>query len=308
MDTSPAFPVDRMGDIQAAPENFRLLERVPLTLPGATFPMTLAETSPQDYAFAVLDVETTGFSPTTDRIIELGIVTGRFSLETGRITSITGAYSLYEDPGMPIPPEITELTGITNEMVAGQRIDDDLLARIIHPASLIIAHNAAFDRPFFEARIKRSEHPELQRLLNCPWACTLNNIDWAGLGYRSRSLETLLLAQGFFYTAHRASVDALATAWLLECNRPALRLLLDTARRKSVIIRAIGAPFETKDALKARGYSWSDGSDGSWKCWWRSVDEALLEDELTALDSLYHNARGRAQLVEQTARTRFKAN
>jgi DNA polymerase-3 subunit epsilon len=52
----------------------------------------------------------------------------------------------FEDLGFSIPPEITNLTGITDEMVAGHSIDDravnDLLGRVV----LIIAHNAAFDR------------------------------------------------------------------------------------------------------------------------------------------------------------------
>ena len=53
----------------------------------------------------------------------------------------------------PIPPKITKITGITDAMVAGHRIDDravnDLLGRVV----LVIAHNADFDRRFLERRL-----------------------------------------------------------------------------------------------------------------------------------------------------------
>jgi DNA polymerase-3 subunit epsilon len=58
----------------------------------------------------------------------------------------------FEDPGLSIPPEITKTTGITDEMVAGHRIDDravnDLLGRVV----LVIAPNADFDCRFLERR------------------------------------------------------------------------------------------------------------------------------------------------------------
>ena len=55
------------------------------------------------------------------------------------------------EPTIPLPAAITELTGISTEMVVGQRIDADQVARFIYDAVLVIAHGAAFDRPFCEA-------------------------------------------------------------------------------------------------------------------------------------------------------------
>jgi DNA polymerase-3 subunit epsilon len=51
-------------------------------------------------------------------------------------------------PGRPIPPEVTALTGITDAAVRGRRIDDARVAALAASASLVVAHNAAFDRPF----------------------------------------------------------------------------------------------------------------------------------------------------------------
>jgi hypothetical protein len=68
------------------------------------------------------------------------------------VYKVLGSWEWFEDPGSSIPPEITTITGITDEMVAGHRIDDhavyDLLSRVV----LVIAHHADFDRRFLEKR------------------------------------------------------------------------------------------------------------------------------------------------------------
>ena len=73
---------------------------------------------------AVVDVETTGANPDRDQIIELGICPFEYSRHDGRIYKVLGSRERFEDPGFSIPPEITNLTGNTDEMVAGHRIDD----------------------------------------------------------------------------------------------------------------------------------------------------------------------------------------
>src|SRR5437899_2337286 len=72
---------------------------------------------------AVVDVETTGTNPESDRIIELGICLFEYNRQSGRIYKVLGSWEWFEDPGFSIPPEITTITGITDEMVAGHRID-----------------------------------------------------------------------------------------------------------------------------------------------------------------------------------------
>jgi DNA polymerase-3 subunit epsilon len=59
--------------------------------------------------------------------------------------------------------------------------------------------------------------------------------------------------------------------------------LLDRARRKTSRVWAQNSPFDLKDALKRRGYRWSDGSDGRLKSWYIDVDESNRDSELSYL-------------------------
>jgi hypothetical protein len=76
---------------------------------------------------AVVDVETTGINPDHDKIIELGICLFEYDRQNGRIYKVLGTWEWFEDPGFSIPPEITKITGITDEMVTGHRIDERAL-------------------------------------------------------------------------------------------------------------------------------------------------------------------------------------
>lgn len=97
-----------------------------------------------------VDVETTGLNAGSDKIIELAMVTFEF-LPDGRIFKILEQFDQFQDPGIPIPEGITALTGITNAMVKGQTIDKDLLNHQVKSVSVVIAHNAQFDRQFLES-------------------------------------------------------------------------------------------------------------------------------------------------------------
>jgi len=79
-----------------------------------------------DKLFGVyVDVETTGLIQGKDKIIELAIVGFEF-LPDGRIFRILKKFDEFEDPGFPISTEITALTGITDEMVEGKHINEDV--------------------------------------------------------------------------------------------------------------------------------------------------------------------------------------
>src|SRR3546814_11820063 len=89
---------------------------------------------------AIVDIETTGLEPDA-KIIELGIVTFSFCSD-GRIISVRQVTNWLEDPGFPLSDEIVRLTGITNDAVRGQAIDDDMAEAMLNAVVLIIAHNA----------------------------------------------------------------------------------------------------------------------------------------------------------------------
>lgn len=226
-----------------------------------------------------LDVETTGLDPATEQVIELALVPFEFASD-GRIFRVLDEYDGLRDPGRPIPPEITRLTGITDAMVAGKKLDEGAVSGIVQPAQLIIAHNAAFDRQFAE-----QESPVFE---NKAWACSMTEVPWREEGIESAKLDYLAYRYGFFYDAHRATGDCLAGIHLLAQTLPesgtlALTTLLESARRKTIRIWAEGSPFDTKDKLKGRDYRWNSGDDGRPKSWYKDVPESAVSEELAFL-------------------------
>jgi DNA polymerase III subunit epsilon len=97
----------------------------------------------------ILDVETTGLDRQRDEIIELGMIKFDY-LPDGRIAGLRDVFTSFNEPSRPIPAEVSALTGITAEMVAGQRIDEAAVSSFVADAGIVIAHNASFDRKFAE--------------------------------------------------------------------------------------------------------------------------------------------------------------
>ena len=102
--------------------------------------------------FIAFDLETTGFIPGVDRIVEIGAV--RFANE-----QVEAVFSTLVDPLQPIPKEATEVNGITNEMVKGKPTIDRLLEPFAEFCSdcVVVAHNAGFDVPFLVSEIEKHE-------------------------------------------------------------------------------------------------------------------------------------------------------
>src|SRR5215472_3420812 len=95
-----------------------------------------------------LDVETTGLNHKTDTVIEFAAARFQYDRIDGHIYGVQGRYSTFIDPGCDIPAEITDITCITNEMVRGCTFEGPAIDGILEGAALVVAHNAAFDRPF----------------------------------------------------------------------------------------------------------------------------------------------------------------
>jgi DNA polymerase III subunit epsilon len=248
--------IEKIAQLVAAHPNYRVLRRLDPEYAGGQ-PITTGKVR----RAAIVDVETTGTDPELDKVIELGAIVFDYAADTGRVGPVVGRYSGLEDPGIPIPPETTAIHGITDQMVAGQRLDDTAIAKLVDGVGLVIAHNAGFDRPFLEHRL-----PLFAAL---PWACSLREVPWKDHGRASASLEFLAYRSGFFYDAHRAETDCRALLAVLAhplavTDHSALWTLLEYARQPSYRLAALGAPFEVKDLLKARGYRW-DADDRVWQ-------------------------------------------
>lgn len=231
-----------------------------------------------------LDTETTGTSPRDHEIIELAIVPFDYDPE-GRLCAVGAPFVRLRQPSTPIPPEITRITGITDAMVAGLTIDPAEIAAFIAPARVVVAHNAAFDRPFVE------RFCEAFKLKG--WACSMSQVDWRAEGFEGAKLSYLASQSGFFFDGHRAENDCLAgleiLAQTLADGRTALAQMLETARRPTWRLVADRAPYEMKDRLKARGYRWNGDDLAGPKAWFIDVPDA---DRQSELDYLTHEIYG----------------
>ena len=192
--------------------------------------------------FTVVDVETTGWAPDEAGITEIGAV----RVHDGRVVA---EYSSLVNPGTPVPPAITELTGISDQMLASAPPVAAVLPGLLAFAqgSVLAAHNAPFDLRFLTA------------------ACTGMGRDWP----RFEVLDTVRLARhlmatpqevpdrklatlaSFFGTpvrpSHRALDDARATAAVLG------RLLARLADREGVsTLDELEAWLAARDAEEAR--------------------------------------------------------
>ena len=256
----------------------------------------------------VIDTETTGLLHATDKIIELAVLLVQVDAASGLPFGPVEVFEGFEDPGVPITALIRQITGITDEMVQGQRLDDAQVHALLARADLVVAHNAGFDRPFVEARFPG--------FASKPWACSFQDIDWKALGASSAKLSALAQDQGWFYDAHRALVDCHALLQVLSCrlaNSPTtgpsgltgLGQLTAAAAQPSFKLRATGAPFDAKDQLKSRGYRW----DAEARVWCATLaSEHLLSTEIEWLKAeVYSGRRAQVEVETQDSLTRYSS-
>jgi DNA polymerase-3 subunit epsilon len=121
-------------------------------------------------------------------------------------------FSSFNEPSVPIPTEVTALTGITDEMVAGRRIDEAAVPAFVDDAAIVIAHNADFDRKFAERY-----WPIFERKA---WGCSATEVEWRKYGFEGSRLGYLLNDAGFFHQAHRAADDCHALLEILALELP----------------------------------------------------------------------------------------
>lgn len=137
-----------------------------------------------DGSFVVFDIETTGFSPEKNRIIEIGAV----RVENGVITD---RMDEFVNPDVPIPFEIERLTGINDSMVMGAEKIDVILPKFLEFAkdAVLVAHNASFDVSFISHNAKR-----------------------LGYAFSPTVLDTVTLARALLPQLNRYKLDTVAKA------------------------------------------------------------------------------------------------
>ncbi len=165
----------------------------------------------------VFDIETTGFSPATNRIIEIGAV----RVEGGKIVS---RFSAFVNPQVPIPFRIEQLTSINDEHGGGcADTIEDVLPRFLEfcQGAVMVAHNAGFDMSFI---LENCERLGLEREFT-----VVDTVGMARLllpGLNRFKLDTVAKALNIsLVNHHRAVDDAACTAeifvkFLARCRRP----------------------------------------------------------------------------------------
>jgi len=156
-----------------------------------------------DSSFVVFDIETTGFSPHTNKIIEIGAV----RVEQGKIVS---RFSSFVNPQVPIPFKIESLTGINDNMVINADTIEVVLPKFLEfcRGAVLVAHNAGFDMSFIEKNCDNLGFPH-----------EFTSVDTVGMarflmpGLNRFKLNTIAKALGVaLLNHHRAVDDASCTA------------------------------------------------------------------------------------------------
>lgn len=137
-----------------------------------------------DEEYVAFDLETTGLSPKTDTIIEIGAVLMRNGIEIDRFQS-------FVDPQRKLEPKIVELTGISDQMLEGAPKIEEILPKFLEFVGnhVIVAHNSDFDTAFIRI------------------ACEKN-----GLPYHFTAVDTLILSQNLLPHLGKFKLDMVASA------------------------------------------------------------------------------------------------
>ncbi len=165
-------------------------------------------------AYVVFDLETTGFSPVKDRILEIGAV----KVVQGKVAD---RFSTFVAPGVPIPAAIEKLTGIREEMVKDAPPIEEVLPRFLEftKDTVLVAHNAAFDMGFVIENAKRQG-----RLVRQTYVDTLAIARTLLPGQSKHTLDAVAKTLGVsLENHHRAVDDAEATAEIFLKFLPMLR-------------------------------------------------------------------------------------
>lgn len=178
--------------------------------------------------FTVFDIETTGLSAANNHITEIGAV----KVKEGKTLDV---FCTFVDPGEHIPENITELTGITDEMVRGAPTEPDAVKSFLDFAGddMLIAHNAGFDTSFIRRVCEQNDIP-----FTNPYLDTVAMSRYVNSDLKKHKLDTLANYFGLGeFNHHRASDDAemLAAIFFKMTDKLRAEGVLDIRSMESVM-------------------------------------------------------------------------
>ena len=224
----------------------------------------------------IVDVETTGLDPNTDGITEFG----GLLYDVGKAT-ITVGYNALNDPDKTIGEEAQAVSGITNDMVAGQRIDwDFVIDRLATEAEYIVAHRAIFDYQFITTTLKENDQG-LEAFAPTKWLCSMSHIDWEShFPYlRTKNMNYMAADLGLVNPfQHRAIFDTALLLRLITHQEGLIDEMIQAAKQPVYRIKVHDTPFDTKDALKGQKYL-ACYVNGKFQYWWKDVPASRIKEE-----------------------------
>nr|WP_291502299.1 PolC-type DNA polymerase III [Acutalibacter sp.] len=194
-----------------------------------------------DGEFICFDLETTGLSARKERITEIGAV----RMKNGKILD---RFDTFVNPEKPIPPKITELTGITNEMVKDAPDEQKALMMFFEFCGedpVLVAHNAGFDMSFLRAAGQRHDME-----VNCPYIDTVPMCRSLLKDIKDCKLDTVAkyLKLGDF-NHHRADDDAAMLGEIFAALKSRL-----TEDQRALTVADINRALVGGDHKKLRSY------------------------------------------------------
>jgi len=262
-----------------------------------------------DLTFVAFDVETTGLSPIACRLVELSGV--KFSLSGGQVDT----FSTLINPGQSIPPEVSALHGITDDMVAASPNASQALAQFFQwlngPSAIMMAHNANFDVEFIKVEALRSGLVPPQNLV----LDTLFMAQGLVTGCANYKLKTLSEHFGFAGSLyHRALDDSIYVEKLFRkllelCQHSTLGELNSTGALSvfGVCPQVSGRERLTAEALKTLGVL-EQAIDGAievkitYQSEFKSMRVVLPKAVIDSRGSVYLNAYCLKSRAERTFR------
>lgn len=216
-----------------------------------------------DVPAVIIDVETTGLNKDKDQIIQIAMRPFFVSHETGEVTGVKKSIECLQEPAEPLSPIIRDITGFSDEDLAGHSIPWDKVAKVLSKCQFIVAHNASFDRQWVEKALRENGQVVPSDAI---WCCSMSQVDWSTICRASRALEVLCAWHGFFYDSHNAVADVDATLHLLRKNSY-MKEMLQNAVLPDYHVFAAGSQREENHLLKQRRYRWNPELG----CWWKEV-------------------------------------
>lgn len=191
-----------------------------------------------DTTYCVLDLETTGFSPVTEKITEIGVM----KLQSGKVVD---EFSCFVNPEKPIPARVVELTGITDDNVREAKTIDKVFPELLEfiDGSVLVAHNAEFDINFLKHNASKLEYE-----FNYTYVDTLSLAKELFPNFKTYKLGRIAKNLGITVdVAHRALDDVATTVKVFN-------VMLDKLKERGVESLDDIEIYASDDEAKKQGY------------------------------------------------------